>query len=282
MFEASVVDPDLDPVLLSATDEQLDPIVKIILEAKVSESLSSNDLYKRYAPAHSKYAELIAKEVRAFGGHTVANLMRGGVGPSYAELVRDVADRLKIKYLKDISVPSLERLILCQVIFDLCNKMSEEQRQQLRADFNRCQVDLDQLLQNTQFNNGMLENVSPAMLFMASTVVVASIARMAAFGALGSAAAVGTVASFGLGRVLGLLAGPIGWGATIAYGVFEVGKTAYRVTIPCVVQIALLRVYQQSNAEQRRYLDYIKNESQLGYDQQPKFVTYEQFNRGQK
>lgn len=278
MFEASSFDQDLNPVLQAATDAQLDPLVKSILEAKFSQKLSSHELYKLYAPVHSKYSDVIAKEIRAFGGHTVANLVRGGIGPSYSEIVHDVADKLKIDYLSDISVPKLERLILIKIMMEICKKMSPEELAKLRSDFDNCNIDLDLLLQNIQLNDKFMEHVSPTMLVMASTVIAATVVRMAALGALGATAAVGTVAGFGLGRILGVLGGPIGWGATIAYTLFEAGKSAFRVTIPCVVQVALIRLYQEADVDQKRYLDYLQDPARLTSDQ-PKFLSYEQYKR---
>ena len=44
-----------------------------------------------------------------------------------------------------------------------------------------------------------------------------------------------------LTRILGMWAGPVGWSITILWSIFDIAGPAYRVTIPAVIQIALLR-----------------------------------------
>ena len=58
-------------------------------------------------------------------------------------------------------------------------------------------------------------------------------------------ALIGRGLSFGgnilLTRTMAVLTGPIGWAITAAWTLIDVGGTAYRVTIPAVIQIAALR-----------------------------------------
>lgn len=42
-------------------------------------------------------------------------------------------------------------------------------------------------------------------------------------------------------RTLSILTGPVGWGITGLWTVVDIGSTAYRVTIPSVLQVAFLR-----------------------------------------
>lgn len=44
-----------------------------------------------------------------------------------------------------------------------------------------------------------------------------------------------------LTRALGVFAGPIGWALTAVWAAVDVASPAYRVVIPCVVQVALIR-----------------------------------------
>lgn len=274
MFDAVEYDKDLNPVLEAATDMQLDPIVKTLLETN-TEDLSSNPLYKINQPQHSKYAALIAKELRAFGGHTAMNIARQGWGPEYAEIVRDVADVLKVEYTTDLSVPKLERLILIKVISRIYENLDATQQAKLRQDFNQCSVDLEQLLRELNIKDADLDKIAPSVYILAATVVTATLVRLAALGALGGLTA-GAVASFGLGRLVGVLAGPIGWGATILYGIFEVGKPALRVTIPCVLQVALIRIFQEADPDHQKYMEFMQKHA-LSNDNEVKFVSFEQY-----
>ena len=47
-------------------------------------------------------------------------------------------------------------------------------------------------------------------------------------------------------KTLGKLTGPLGWSITIGWAVYDLASPAYRVTIPCVIQIACMRM-QLSN-----------------------------------
>ena len=60
-----VYDDDLNPVLMRASDDELGVLHDIIM-TKLSETLSIQDVYKRYYPAHSKYSDLIARGSAGF------------------------------------------------------------------------------------------------------------------------------------------------------------------------------------------------------------------------
>jgi len=44
-----------------------------------------------------------------------------------------------------------------------------------------------------------------------------------------------------LGRGLAVLAGPVGWAITGIWTAFDLASPAYRVTVPCVIQIGHMR-----------------------------------------
>ncbi|EGC2389073.1 hypothetical protein H9I54_005277, partial [Escherichia coli] len=48
-------------------------------------------------------------------------------------------------------------------------------------------------------------------------------------------------------KALSILTGPIGWAITAAWTIVDVGGTAYRVTIPAVIQVAVLRAKVNNN-----------------------------------
>ena len=47
-----------------------------------------------------------------------------------------------------------------------------------------------------------------------------------------------------LNKVLGTLAGPLGWVITAGWTVYDLASPAYRVTIPGVIQVAYMRMRQ--------------------------------------
>lgn len=267
-------DRDLNPVLEKASNEQLQPLVDAILKASVSESLSSDSNYKSFAPDHSKYVDVIADELRRFGGHSIVNLFRGE-GPSYFEIVRDVADKLKVKFLESDALAQIEIKILAELISQTVKNLTPEQYQELKHNVDARKI-VNHLLKDQDIDKDALSKLSPSAFMIFATVVLSTAARMALISSVGAA---GVAASLVGGRLLGILGGPVAWGLTIAYSVYELGGEAYRVTVPCVLQVALLRLFQNSDPEAQQYwLDL--NKRKLGLDPKADIKALLELERG--
>ena len=92
---------DLYSLLESCSKEDLAPLVAYITN-KFSNSLKKNTTYKKHNPDHTKYSDLIANEIRLYGGNTVSNrIARGGKGPEYNEILFDVCQKLDIPSKKE-------------------------------------------------------------------------------------------------------------------------------------------------------------------------------------
>lgn len=91
---------DLYSLLAVCSKEDLAPLVEFMKD-KWSNALESSESYKKNNPDHTKYTDLIADEVRRYGGNTAINLTRGGHGPDYAEVVFDVCRTLDIPSKKE-------------------------------------------------------------------------------------------------------------------------------------------------------------------------------------
>ncbi|WP_445369471.1 hypothetical protein ACH5Y9_09805 [Methylomonas sp. BW4-1] len=90
---------DLYSLLASCSNEDLAPLVSYITD-KLSNYLVTDDIYKRHSPDHTKYTKLIASEIRLYGGNSVSNIARGGVGPDYDEVLFDVCQKIGIPSTK--------------------------------------------------------------------------------------------------------------------------------------------------------------------------------------
>lgn len=101
---------DLYSLLAACTNEELEPLVKIITEASTNH-LDIDPLYKEHSPNHIKYYKKIADEIRLFGSDSFASLFRGGEGVDYKEVVRDVCKRLNIPY-EENNLPANERNLI--------------------------------------------------------------------------------------------------------------------------------------------------------------------------
>lgn len=101
---------ELDAVLALSTREELDPLVQIIT-SKLTNFLVVDASYATHNPDHTKYHTAIGKELRLYGGNTIANIRRGGEGPAYDELVSDVCRKLKIPFEKGQTLQNESNLL---------------------------------------------------------------------------------------------------------------------------------------------------------------------------
>ncbi len=86
---------------------------------------------KRYGPAAADLTaipEVIAEHVTRAGGNSFANIWRGGVGPSYTEVLRDVCGVMSVKVPKEMGIVEMEEKLLHDVMERVWNKMSPEER----------------------------------------------------------------------------------------------------------------------------------------------------------
>lgn len=255
------MDSDLS-FLRQASNEDLDPLVGYILKANLTEMLSINDFYKSHQPNHRQYVDLIEREIRDFGGNSFVNFWRDVVGApsvSYEEIVHDVADKMDVKYSRDNSVAAIEDAILLSVLAKAWPKMTEEERKEFYSVAN-LKVDVP----------GHIPSSVPAIALQAAI-------RMGGFASYQLAVIVANaVAKFVLGhgftiltnaaitRSIAVFAGPIGWAITGLWTAIDIAGPAYRVTIPCVIQIAMLR-HKYSLTEEQRTKGAVAASERLGY-----------------
>ena len=210
-----MADFTLAPLLRKCSDDDLEPLVKFIKKAELTETLSESYGYCTHYPKHSKYADQIAHHLRLFGGNTIVNIPRGE-GPPYKEIVQDVANKLGVNYEYYDSVERVEMKIIKEIFDRSLKEMSDKKKEEVFKDFKKEGDD------NWDFSAG-----SPLALLMAATVAN-GIAKMVLGRVIG-------------GRVITILAGPIGWVITGIWTAISIAGPAYRVTIPCVCHVAYLR-----------------------------------------
>ena len=229
-------DADLNPVLEKATNEELQILHDIIVD-RDTEDLTSHGAYKRLHPDHRRYADVIADEIREFGGNTFRNLVRGE-GPDYIDVVRDVAKLLKAPFSDDAEIEVIEHSILTTIITKSMGEMPQEARAALIKSLGKTKLSVagpvsamavQALLRTGGFASYKL------MLIGTNFVVKAALGRGLAF-----------AANTALTRVLSIAIGPVGWVATGLWTVISLGDPAYKITIPCVVYVAWLRAKQNS------------------------------------
>ena len=234
MNNTHIFDKDLNPILESAENDDLNIIVQY-LNKKISCTLEFEDAYKNHFPNHSKYADLIAKELRDMGGNSFANLFRGFEGPSYKEIVQDVAKKLKVSFNKNNDVPTIEKAILSSILEKALSKMSDQEKE-----------DLIRALGNKKNIVGAGPATTAALIAafnaggFASYQLTVIIANQVARAILGSGLQVATNAT--ITRVASIVTGPIGWAIAGAWTAIDLAGPAYKVTIPSVIQVAMIRM----------------------------------------
>lgn len=119
-------DKDLTSLLKNCDNTELDPIVETILSLP-SQTLSLRPEYLEHEGDHKSYVDEIVYEITSFGGHTLANLIRGH-GVAYADMVRDVASKLEVDDTPADTVATLEEKIILRILRLGSSQMSEEDR----------------------------------------------------------------------------------------------------------------------------------------------------------
>jgi uncharacterized protein YaaW (UPF0174 family) len=227
-------DADLVSLLRKCTKSDLDPLVKYILQkGRPSSELKRTEVYKKNQPNHVAYVDEICSEVQRFGGHTLANLIRGGEGVTYKKIVCAVAKRLKVNFNKTREVEFIEEQILLKILEKAWEKMTDEEKAQL--------------LKASGAKGKMFGGEFPLAILLAvfkaggfkSYVIMYTIANAVSRAIIGKG--LKPLANAALARWAAFLTGPIGWAITVLWTLLDLGGPAYRVTIPCVIHIAMLR-----------------------------------------
>jgi uncharacterized protein YaaW (UPF0174 family) len=258
----------LNQILRDADIEDLDVLVdyitdsgkgRISLEKAVGVTLVKARTERTYQLAERM---LIEHELRQFGGNTVANLIRdvrgllGSLSPllaqgasadvmaavPYDEIVRDVAEHLKVRFDKHAGTPHVEDGILKSLLVMSFEKMTPEEREKVLKELEI--PDAADLAKRSVAAIGV--GVAAASLNMAMAYHLSrSVAGAAVQALLGRGLAMSATSI--VARPITVLAGPIGWAVTGAWALADMASPAYRVTVPCVVQVAYMRKKAQIN-----------------------------------
>ena len=229
MKNTDVYDPDLNPVLEAATNEEL-AVLHDILLSKTSEGLSGQDAYEEHYPNHREYADLIAEELRDFGGNTLVNIFRRE-GPSYREIVCDVADKIDAPHSDDWEVAWIEHAVMARILEKAFEQMSEVEK--------RAVLEIARHEHGAEANyHKMFEAVFRAgghrSLQLMELVRDALVENLLGRG-------LQVAANVVLGRALGVLLGPIGWAVSGFAAVIQIAGPSYKVTLPSVANVAYVR-----------------------------------------
>ncbi|EEZ0780552.1 acidic protein MsyB [Escherichia coli] len=219
-------DSDLD-FLQHCSEEQLANFARLLThnekgKTRLSSVLMRNELFKSmegHPEQHRRNWQLIAGELQHFVGDSIANKLRGH-GKLYRAILLDVSKRLKLKADKEMSTFEIEQQLLEQFLRNTWKNMDEEHKQEFLHAVDARVNELEELLMKDKL-------LAKGVSHLLSSQLTRILRTHAAMSVLGH----GLLRGAGLG-------GPVG---AALNGVKAVSGSAYRVTIPAVLQIACLR-----------------------------------------
>ncbi|EOZ3162215.1 hypothetical protein ACQ2F6_002924 [Yersinia enterocolitica] len=241
-------DEALVTLLLNADKGDIDLLIDYITNTgKLGFSMSDSvktvlQDAKRHDVPDEETLRLLVRELQHFGGNTFVNLFRRN-GVSYSEIVDDVASHLKMKVPAAASVEEKEALIIDCVFTSSWKKMSDDERRQILRGMGisaSVSLDIPVWQKAALVANGLAQTTASKVLPL--------------------------IAGLGIGRVLGVLTGPVGLAITGLYTAYDISNPAFRVTLPCLVQIAWIRL---KNSRQYRLATQSSSDTvpTLTYDQ---------------
>ena len=224
--------------LKDCTNDDLEILVAILTKDKDgdtrwTEELTANERYKSQNPDHRQYWDLIAAELQCFGANSLATMLRGGEGVLYKEVLTEACNKIKVNYNSDASVEVIEMNLLMKILTDSMENMTPEQLKEIVKDLELKTTDFSKQAVIAALQAGV--RFSGFAAYQVSLIVANAVAKAVVGRGLSLAA------NAGLTRIIGVVAGPIGWVLTALWTVFDISGPAFRVTMPCIVQVAFLR-----------------------------------------
>lgn len=224
--------------LYRASNDDLRILCDIVVKDKqgnyrLTEGLSATPSFKTNYPDDIKaFLPELINEFSRFGGNTLVNIFRGG-GPSYSEILRNVAKRNKVSFNKSNSDDQVEQYLLQKFFNDTINGASDEDLKKMieelgfpTTNFTR-QAAIATLM--TAWKAGGFKS------YMLLVTVVNAVMKFLVGRGLSLAA------NAGLTRLASIMMGPVGWVLTAVWTLVDIAGPAYRVTVPATIQIAYIR-----------------------------------------
>lgn len=204
-------------------------------KARLTEELSIKQSYRvNYPDNMVAIVPDIVDELQRFGGNTIMTMLNGH-GATYRTILEDVCKTLKVPFNKNNTTELLEQYLLQQFLVMSVDKMTEEDVHQLSSKLTK---------EAFKRRPGLLKAGSPLFIRL-TTMLIANLAK-----SVGLKQAAGLVAKFAGGRAFAVLAGPIGWVLSSLWAAYDIAGPAYRVTIPCTLTIAYLRMTQNMSEDE--------------------------------
>lgn len=229
-------DNELMSILEPASNEDICLLIDVITNNGKGRMSLDNEVMaslinvKNMAPYSSRLT--IAEEIQKFGGNSLISIFRGGKGVLYKEIVCDVASHVGANFNDKQDVSQIESSILLKIIEKSLDQMSEEEKREFFDQFGVRYDGVGPVAMTALI--GVIK-VSGFSFYKLATIVAQATAK--AFLGKGLTFA----ATGGLMRGISVFSGPVGWAITGIWTAFDLASPAYRITVPCVIQLAYMR-----------------------------------------
>ena len=211
--------------------------------------------------SHEERRRFINEYLRHAWGHSVRNLAREWYEPDYLPIVREVAQELKLSTKDHHSVEEIEIKIIGEVVDRYKDKIIKEKGRDAWLEIEK---EIEDEIQVKIKRGEISEKLANQLRGIAPGGIVAAIiaGRLAGFALyiavnqvffaicrlLGVRIGV-AVAGPIIGGTLSILLGPIGWGLSAAWMIYDFGNTNWGKVIPAVVIVACIRLRLQNEGE---------------------------------
>ena len=216
----------LKQVLHKASNEELQALLKL-LNNQWNSSVKKEHLNVTDINRESRI-RMIEKEIREYGGNTILNMFRSDDDlVTYDEIVRDVAEKFNVKTEWKL-IPDIELGIYSKILEKAVKEMSEKDRVKFFKEFNvKYSPDMNEEEIRKIILTLLSASLIPAILQIIWPVVAGTTLALGAIG-------VSTTA-------ISLISLPITALIFAIWGMLDLTGPAFRVTIPCVLFVAILR-----------------------------------------
>ena len=245
-----VMDKDLE-FLKELTNEDLAPLVDVLKDRWLT------DLIQDAISNPKEHVELITNDILTYAGNSIINFFRGG-GVSYREMLCDVCKKLKVTFVEDDSIESIEQGLRDRAIEELFKKMSDEDKNKFFGDAIDKMTDeeKDEFIKKVTGDENWKGNPKFAGIFsMSGQQIIALLVKV--YGIKIYYGAVKLLVWFFHTILLRtapkwlvfllpwlikrFISGPL-MILMIAWSLFDIASPAYRVTIPSAICISFLRL----------------------------------------
>ena len=232
-------DADLE-FLASCDDKDLDDLVYILThdidgEKRLTEELSSYENYKKYYPQHTNYWQEIAAEIQYFGASTLATLFREREGVAYRKVLSDAYAHVTNKKADSgDSVQNIEDNLLMFIFNKAIEKMSLEELTTLATELN---IDLSKPVTTANVSAAAQSvlNLGNTKSYQLALIIVNSLSK--------------TLFSRGFSLAINRKIGRIEQILKSSLATITGEDPVYSVTVPVVMQVALLRKKESLSKE---------------------------------